>query len=102
MSLKKALAYRGLKPHQVYAAVTNTEKVMATVISNASKNTTGAQAMKGNLSTLAADLKVLYELKDEFVKADAEAAKQSKTPAAKKPVEDKPTEKEADVSKAEG
>lgn len=111
MSLKANLEARGLQRTHVERAIEFTEKVASNVVNNASKNTTGAQAMKGNLSTFVRDLEVLYALRDEYVAEDEEKAKQvealekaaakSKTAAAKaeKPVE--PAEAEADVSKAD-
>lgn len=99
MSLKTKLK---AKRHLVDRAVANIEDVLTQVVSNASKNTTGAQAMRSNISTLKNDLDVLYEMQAEFAKddeADAKAVKASKTPAAKAVKEDQP-EKEADVSEA--
>lgn len=86
MSLKEAMEGRGINRGIVDRAIENTEKVLATVVMNASKNVTGAQAMKGNASNIAEDLKVLKALQEEFVKAD-------KAVTTKKIV--KPTVKEA-------
>lgn len=88
-TLKTNLEGRGLQRGHVKRAIEFTEKVIAQVVNNASKNTTGAQAMKGNLSTLTRDLEVLYDLEKEFA-ADEKAAAPKRKPAAK--------EVEADVS----
>lgn len=99
MSLKDKLEARGMQRFQVEKAREHVEQVLAQVVNNASKNRTGAQAMRGNISDLAADLKVLdalmedYEAEDAAAAAEAEklakAAAKSKTPAAKA---EKPTE----------
>jgi len=70
MSLKAALEVRGVSRATIDKAVENTEKVLAQVIVNASKNTTNAQAMRSNSSSLKADLDVLYGVQADFVKAD--------------------------------
>ena len=66
MSLKESLSGRGVTKRTVEVALANTEKVFATVIMNASKNVTNAQAMKGNTSVLAEDLKVMKAILEEF------------------------------------
>ena len=75
MSLKEKLQARGVTRRTVELAVSNTEKVLATVILNASKNVTNAQAMKGNASALAEDLKVLTAALEEFVEEDKAATR---------------------------
>ena len=70
MSLKSALEARGVTTRTLELAVSNTEKVLATVILNASKNLTNAQAMKGNASALAGDLEVLRSALAEFNEAE--------------------------------
>lgn len=79
MSLKQALEARGINRKNLEIAIANTEKVLATVILNASKNVTNAQAMKGNTSVLSADLEVLKAVLDEFIEADKTAAKKPRT-----------------------
>lgn len=99
MSLKQKLTDRGVTSTVVDKAVENTEKVLATVVMNASKNTTGAQAMKGNASSLAADLEILYGIQKEFADAEEKNLKAAATRARKI---EKPKEEEAsDVSPAE-
>lgn len=86
MSLKERLAERAITKRVVDLAVVNTEKVLATVILNASKNVTNAQAMKGNTSALAADLETMYALQKEF---DTEEKKPRGRPKKEEaPVED--------------
>lgn len=74
MSLKQKLEDRSVTKVHVKRAIDNMERVLAQTVNNASKNTTGAQAMRGNISTFARDLEVLYELEAEFDKADKAAA----------------------------
>lgn len=106
MSLKEKLEERGLTLATVEKAIFNTEKVLANVINNASKNTTGAQAMRSNTSNFANDLKVMYDLRDEFVaeaEAQAKADEAAVKAAQRKPKIEKPAaEPEAnDVSEAD-
>jgi septal ring factor EnvC (AmiA/AmiB activator) len=86
-------------------AIDNTHKVLKTVIQNASKNITNAQAMKGNTSALVADLNAMEALyaneveaaeakENERVKALA-AAKRAAEAKEKAPKITKPQEVEA-------
>lgn len=75
MKLTNTLVSRGLTALKIDQAVENTEKVLFQVINNAGKNVTNAQAMKGNASTLAADLDVLYGFQKEFEAFEKEAKK---------------------------
>lgn len=97
MSLKQKLTDRGVTSVVVDKAVENTEKVLATVVMNASKNTTGAQAMKGNASSLAADLEVLYGIQKEY--AEAEKADKAAVTRARK-IEKPKDEEASEVSEA--
>lgn len=99
MSLKQKLTDRGVTTVVVNKAVENTEKVLATVVMNASKNVTGAQAMKGNASSLAADLEILYRIQKEYADAEEKNLKAAATRARKI---EKPQKEEAlKVSPAE-
>jgi hypothetical protein len=60
------LIERGVTLRTLDIAIANTERVLAVVIQNASKNVTNAQAMKGNTSQLAADLQTMYAIRNEF------------------------------------
>lgn len=75
------LTYRGLTLVHVNKAIKYTEEVLNGVIMNASRNTTGAQAMKGNLMQLAADLEVLYALRES---AEEKAPARKRKPTAEK------------------
>ena len=61
---------RGLTSAVLEKAIDNTERVLATVISNSSKNVTNAQAMKGNASALAQDLRTLMDVRQEFLELE--------------------------------
>lgn len=99
MSLKQKLEARNVTKRHVDLAVDNMEKVLAQTVNNASKNTTGAQAMKGNVSTFAADLEVLYGIQKEYADAEEKNLKAAATRARKI---EKPKEEEAsNVSPAE-
>jgi len=89
---------RGVTSIVVDKAVENIEKVLATVVMNASKNTTGAQAMKGNASSLAADLEVLYRIQKEY--AEAEKADKAAVNRARK-IEKPKDEEASEVSEAD-
>lgn len=66
-------------------AIDNTNQVLRTVIQNASKNVTNAQAMKGNTSSLVADLEALHALQADMVEAAEQMEKeQAKAVAAAK------------------
>lgn len=96
MSVKDRLVERGLTRDRLQIAVDNTEKVLAQVILNASKNVTNAQAMKGNTSALAADLEVMLGLLGQFEKPETKTRKPRKTEApvvVATVVEDKPSER---------
>lgn len=98
MSLKQKMTERGVTSIVVDKAVENIEKVLATVVMNASKNTTGAQAMKGNASSLAADLEVLYRIQKEY--AEAEKADKAAVNRARK-IEKPKDEEASEVSEAD-
>ena len=98
MSLKQKMTERGVTSIVVDKAVENIEKVLATVVMNASKNTTGAQAMKGNASSLAADLEVLYRIQKEY--AEAEKADKAAVNRARK-IEKPKDEETSEVSEAD-
>ena len=70
MNIATRLAERGIDEAKLRLAIVNTEKVLATVILNSSKNVTNAQAMKGNASDLAGDLKVLEEILEDMTGGD--------------------------------
>jgi len=74
----------------VNRAIENVNVVIRTVIQNASKNVTNAQAMKGNTSELVADLETLYALRDDIMEAAEEVEKEkAKAEAAAKRAEAK-------------
>ena len=89
------LLYRGLTVGHVDKAIKYTEEVLNGVIMNASRNTTGAQAMKGNLMQLAADLEVLYAIRASY-KEEKPAPKRK--PAAEKVEAEEVVSPEADAS----
>jgi len=57
-------------------AILNTNQVLRTVIQNASKNTSNAQAMKGNASALLSDLSAMEDLMVAMTKEAEEKEKE--------------------------
>jgi hypothetical protein len=78
MALTDNLKGRGITVAMLNRAIDNTEKVLAIVISNSAKNVTNAQAMKGNISTIANDLETLYKSREELKAIEDEASNAAK------------------------
>lgn len=82
------LRERGVTERTLDIAIANTERVLAVVIQNASKNVTNAQAMKGNTSQLADDLKTMYAIRNNFGSDSQEEKKPRGRPKKEDSVED--------------
>jgi len=83
MALTDNLKGRGITVAMLNRAIDNTEKVLAIVISNSAKNVTNAQAMKGNISTIANDLETLYKSREELKAMEVALKKDQETKARK-------------------
>lgn len=84
MTLIEKLMERGTDSAKVQRAINNLNAVLNSSIVNAASNTSGAQNMRGNVSTLVEDIEALEKIKEQFDKYEKEAVaeKEKKAKAA--------------------